>query len=209
MRSSWMTSLFIVSATLMTAWTQNSLAENSASRGQSQSANAVTVAAGNVSPLNFSVFNYAANRLGQKVGDGECATLASEALKSIGAKNFWELGPQGYDADYIWGSLITTITQNHKSTANIASGDIIQFRNVSTYKEMTYPDGSWRSYSSIYNHHTAIVKAVVGSQIYVLHQNVGDQGKGHDARKIVQNGVIDLKDLTSGTMWVYRPLGSK
>lgn len=206
MRSSRITGLFLVSATVVTTWTQSSFAENSLPGRQPHSAHAIKVATGNVSPLSYSVFDYAANKLGQKVGNGECEALVSEALKAVGAKNFWELGPQGYNVDYVWGSRIATITKNNKSTANISSGDIIQFRDVSTYEEMTYPDGSWRSYSLHYNHHTAIVKAVVGSQIYVLHQNVGNQGNGPDARKIVQNGVIDLNDLTSGTMWVYRPV---
>lgn len=207
MRSSLMTGLLLVSATLVTGWTQNSLAENYPSLGRSPSVHPV-IATGNLMSLNFSVYNYAAEKLGLKVGDGECTTLASEALKAVGAKNFWELGPTGNDADYVWGSRVATITPVNKSTANIISGDIIQFKNVSTYKEMTYPDGSWRYYSSNYNRHTAIVKGVFGSKIYVLHQNVGNSGKGPSAKKIVQNGVIDVNEITDGTMWVYRPIRS-
>ena len=183
MRSFLSPGLFLISAALVTAAPPYSLAENSAPEKQTQSVNSLQLAANNAGKLNSVVYSYAASKIGQKVGDGECATLASEALKAAGAKNFWDLGPVGNNADYVWGSRVATITQGNKSTANIATGDIIQFRNVSTYNKTTLPDGSWRSSTSSYNHHTAIVKAVSGSQIYLLQQNVGDSGKGPDAKK--------------------------
>ncbi|MGA9380886.1 MAG: hypothetical protein WBV73_19145, partial [Phormidium sp.] len=181
------------------------VAKNFVPQKQTESQKLLKLATKNIGQLNSIVYNYAASKIGQKVGDGECATLAVEALKSAGAKNFWQLGPTGNDGDYVWGTRVATITPSNKSTANIRAGDIIQFRNVSTYKKTTFPNGSSSWYTSSYNHHTAIVKGVSGSEIYLLHQNVGENGKTPEAKKIVQTGTINLNDITSGTMWVYRP----
>lgn len=205
MRSYWLKALLIFSAAIVTSSTHNVLAANSAFDSQSQGVNLPQSIIANAGSLNSVVYNYAASKIGQKVGDGECATLAVEALKAAGAKNFWQLGPTGNDADYVWGSRVATINQTNKSTANIAAGDIIQFRNVSTFKKITFPNGGWRTETASYNHHTALVERVSGTEIYLLHQNVGDSGKAPDARKIVQRGTIDLNNLTGGTMWVYRP----
>lgn len=206
MRSFSIVGFFLVSAAMITAVSPYSLADNFAPEKRNQSVDSLKLTAKNVKSLNPTVYNYAASKIGQKVGDGECATLAVEALKAAGAKNFWQLGPTGNDADYVWGSRVATITQSNKSTANITAGDIIQFKNVSTYKKITFPNGSWRSYTSSYNHHTAIVKGASGSEIYVLHQNVGENGKTPGAKKIVQMGTFNLNDITGGTMWVYRPI---
>ncbi len=205
MRSVSIVSFFLLSTAMLTAVSPNSVAKNFVPEKQTELQKLLKLATKNVGEINAIVYKYAASKIGQKVGDGECATLAVEALKAAGAKNFWQLGPTGNDADYVWGTRVATITPSTKSAANITAGDIIQFRNVSTYKKTTFPNGSWRSYTSSYNHHTAIVKGVSGSEIYLLHQNVGENGKTPEAKKIVQAGTINLNDITSGSMWVYRP----
>lgn len=177
--------------------------------------------------LNSQVLSFAQKALGKKIGDGECATLADEAVRTAGGKRFYTLGPSGLDADYVWGRKITTLTPSGGSISSIKPGDIIQFRNVtfSMSQKVTKPNGSWQmsSSNSSYGHHTAIVSGVSGNYIYVLQQNVGSKGKSADAKKIVQAGTIwgtsfsttsTAKDKTvtattytfkSGTMWVYRP----
>ena len=164
-----------------------------------------TVANKSSNLLNNQVYNYALSKLGQKVGDGECAYLAYEALKVANAKTLQQLGPTGPNADYVWGKLVVSLSPSSRSTAKIMPGDIIQFRNVSTYKKVTSPDGSWRSWTENFPHHTAIVASVSGNKIKLLQQNVGNNPK---TQKIVQWGLIDLDSLQSGTMWVYRPTPS-
>lgn len=154
------------------------------------------------SSLNKQVYNYALSKLGQKVGDGECAYLAYYALKSSKAKTLENFGPTGPDADYVWGKLIVSLTPANRSTSQIMPGDIIQFRNVSTYQKITNPNGSWQSWTSNYPHHTAIVAGISGSTIKLLHQNVGNNPQ---TKKTVQQGSINLDSLKSGIMWVYRP----
>jgi hypothetical protein len=153
--------------------------------------------------LNQKIYNYALNHLGKQVGDGECATLTYNALKAAQAQNFDELGPTGLDADYVWGKLIATITPQQKNLSSVQIGDIVQFRNVSTYKKITQPDGSWQSWTDSYAHHTAIVAGISGHQILLLQQNVGNDPQ---RQKTVQKGQIDVDSLQAGTLWIYRPL---
>jgi hypothetical protein len=178
--------------------------------------------------LNTQVLNYAKNHLGVRVGDGQCATLAVEAVKAAGGKPFSQLGPTGSNANYVWGRKITTLTPSSGSLSAIKPGDIIQFRDVSFKKvtKVTYPNGAWTQNSSTqtYGHHTAIVEGVNSKFIYLLQQNVGASGKANDpSHTKVQRGTIwgtsfttsstasdGTKTVTTytfvgGTMWVYRP----
>src|SRR3954447_19543798 len=71
---------------------------------------------------------------GQMVGDGECASLANQALRAAGAKG---RGPDlPNEGDYTWGQQVFFIqggeadqTSEGKST-DIVAGDIIQLRDV-------------------------------------------------------------------------------
>jgi len=56
--------------------------------------------------LEAAVTKWAHNHLGKQVGDGQCGELADVALQALGAKPFWQLGPTGPDADYVWGSRV-------------------------------------------------------------------------------------------------------
>jgi hypothetical protein len=177
--------------------------------------------------LNSRVLSFAKAKLGTKVGDGECATLAAEAVKAAGGKRFDQLGPTGTNADYVWGRKVTTLKTSGGSISAVKPGDIIQFRSVSFRQDtkVMYSNGASRtSYkTSSYSHHTAVVESVSGKFINLLQQNVGSAGKSADAKKIVQRGTIwgssfstltVAKDGTKttktykflgGTMWVYRP----
>jgi len=173
------------------------------------------------------VLSYAKAHLGVKVGDGECATLAAEAVKSAGGVPFYKLGPSGTDANYVWGDKITTLTPGGGSVSSVKPGDIIQYRDV-TFKKVVrvdYAGGGWSMQTQTISagHHTSVVSGVRGNFIDVLEQNVGPNGKGAGAKKIVQLDTIwgtsfttkakDSKgNLTTttytfagGTMWDYRP----
>ena len=173
-----------------------------------------------VTTPNAKVLKFATMNLGKMVGDGQCATLAQMAVQAAGGKPFYQLGPTGPGADYVWGKPVTTLTATAGSTAGILPGDIIQFRNLSLTETVktTFANGGWRSQSmtSSYPHHTAIVSSVNGNFITVLEQNVNsvliDQ-KGtlwaHSSATHVVNKDGSKTDTTytvnGGTMWVYRP----
>lgn len=100
-------------------------------------------------PLNRRVLQFALSQLGQKVGNGECWTLAAQALIQAGARpaNLFNFGQQ-------------------IPLAQIVPGDILQFKSVrfdigKSYYLFGAPD------------HTAIVLGVEGSKVSILHQNFG------------------------------------
>src|SRR4051812_10056198 len=96
---------------------------------------------------------------GQMVGDGECASLANQALRAAGAKGRGPDLPK--EGDYTWGQQVFFIqggeadqTSEGKST-DIVAGDIIQLRDVKFKGKK--PGGT---YSMTFSHHTAIVAGV-------------------------------------------------
>jgi hypothetical protein len=132
--------------------------------------------------LNQKVVQFAKARMGKQVGNGECWTLAADALSAAGAHR---PGTAGYGV-YVFGKQI--------SRKALQSGDVIQFENVRF--EHRGPDGakSWNEFP----HHTAIVTGVQGNRITLLHQNV-------NGKRTVQTGVIDMADFQRGTMRYFRP----
>jgi hypothetical protein len=130
--------------------------------------------------LNQRVLAFAAERLGQQVGNGECWTLADEALKSAGARR----------ADvYIFGRALRT-------GERALPGDVIQFTSVRLV-------GRKRNYTMTLGtpNHTAVIREVKGPRSYeVLHQNFGAPGK------TVSKADVDLEDLAEGDVKIYRPV---
>ncbi len=101
--------------------------------------------------LNAGVLKYAQDQLGQKVGNGECWTLAAEALKSAAARE-----ARGYD----FGRPLA-------KGEPVLAGDIIQFTDC----RFEWP-GGWRQMGA--PNHTAIVKGVLGeTEMELLQQNPG------------------------------------
>jgi hypothetical protein len=123
-------------------------------------------------------------KYGMQVGNGECWTLAFEALNYAHAKR------PGQDG------LSTNQFGKKVALSSIKPGDILQFENVN-FKH-TSPNGSWST--SSFPHHTAIVLSVNGKQITVLHQNVG-------GNRTVQQTIINLNDRQpGGTITAYEPV---
>jgi hypothetical protein len=146
--------------------------------------------------LNQQILNFCQSHLHSKVGGGECAHLANEALRVAGA-DFTGTDPN-HNGDYVWGTLITTMSHGKaSSTARCQPGDIIQFQNV------TFANG-WTA-----SQHTAIVAAVdsLGRPTQVFEQNIGVNGKGpgvHDRTDRLDTFAINPNTIMSGTIHIYR-----
>ncbi len=151
-----------------------------------------------VPELNQKVLAFAKDNLGKKVGDGECATLAVQALREAKAKP-WFVSPEG---EYIWGKLVRTVTPKTNLGGEALPGDIVQFRDVTTAGKI-----GGTTIEASYSLHTAIVAAVKddGKVLELLHQNYGEvQAKDEDRRK-VQRSTLRFEDLKKGTIKIYRP----
>lgn len=145
------------------------------------------------------VVEYAQNRIGHKVGTGECWDLAFEALKHAGAKTPWDL-----NQTYVWGTEIARVV-------DVQPGDILQFegvkiewswvtskKNVTTTQTQTYT----------FAHHTAIVEKVdSGTFVTLLHSNVQSKpGSPHNRNVSRMQVNLSPENIRGGTITVYRPM---
>jgi hypothetical protein len=133
--------------------------------------------------LNQKVLDYANSKVGQVVGNGECWTLAHDALDAVGAKR------PGQELEVCEFGTVVDLSA-------VVPDDVLQFEEVNFLH--TNQDGSW--YSMSFPHHTAIVSAVSGTKITVLNQNVSDD-------KTVQTTTFDLADRQQGgTITAFEPV---
>jgi hypothetical protein len=149
--------------------------------------------------LNRKVLEFARKHEGEKVGDGQCITLAIEALRAAGARQ----PPLRGREDFAWGREVPKL-------ADALPGDILQFRDAVFKGTQPLPGGGILHTTSKYEHHTAIVASVKktskGLVITVLHQNTGGAGTTPADRLIVQEGTLRMADLRKGgTVRAYRP----
>jgi len=98
--------------------------------------------------FNAKILQFARDHLGQQVGNGECWTLAEDALIYAGAK------PAN---QYVFGDAIPL--------SSAQPGDILQFESV-----ILIGANYWMILGT--PHHTAIVDQIQGGQIQMLNQNV-------------------------------------
>jgi hypothetical protein len=127
--------------------------------------------------LNQQILDFAIKHIGTEVGNGECWTLADDAMRSANAT---------HPAIYVWGRPLGT-------NDRVFPGDIIQFTTV------RLQNGTWWEILGDPNH-TAIVREVKSTGVYViLHQNYGKPGK------VVSELTINLNTKTAGEFVVYRP----
>jgi hypothetical protein len=138
--------------------------------------------------INDKVIAYLDARLGRRVGGGECAHAATEALRAAGAA-FIRPADAPNPGDYVWGSLVKVITAAGDSAPGVACkpGDVIQYRNA------TFNNGMWAT------HHTSIVAAVdpQGRPTAVYEQNFAGE-------RVVRLHSFDATQLTGGWLRVYR-----
>ncbi len=152
--------------------------------------------------LGDKVLEYCKKQKGKQVGDGECGTLAAEALKEVGAKSRQKDNPNA--GDYVWGDLVLTVefkkdkgkVESTGKLSEVKPGDVVQFRDTTWVTR----SGNVISTSTA-THHTAVVLAVDKNRsvIRTLHQN-------HNGKKVVQEGTLSLNDLKAGWIRVYRPV---
>jgi hypothetical protein len=143
-------------------------------------------------PLNDKVLEFARSKVGQKVGDGQCSTLAAQGLRRAG-------GRVRRGDDGTWGDEL-------KSLLDVKPGDILQFDNALFTHTQFREDGAKITETRSFPHHTAIVARVRkrGTKpiLVILHQNVGDS-------QIVQEWTLNVADKRRGTVKAYRPVPQK
>ena len=147
------------------------------------------------------VLAFCRSNLDRKVGNGECSTLATQALASAKAAGMGKDAPGV--GDYVWGKQMALIEAGRKGVAGLENlallkpGDIVQFRNVRL--EGSSHNGGKGRYWMAGAHHTAVVAEVDEGQaaLKVIHQNWG--------AKVVRQDVMYLGDLVKGWMRIYRP----
>jgi hypothetical protein len=128
--------------------------------------------------LNSRVLAFSESKKNTKVGNGECWTLAAEALKSAKAKS-----ANGY-----------TFGRKLEPGEAIYPGDIMQFTEAK-FAGKTKGGGTWWMTLGSPNH-TAVVRQVLGPTKYeILQQNPGP----------VKAATIDFKDMKSGKWEAWRP----
>lgn len=149
-------------------------------------------------PLNEKVRDDAEERLGQKVGNGQCTSLADQALKAAGASSS---NHRETDQNYVWGQPVKTFKES-------LPGDILQFRDAVLEGKRSLSKLRVLSWHAEYPHHTAIVAEVKeqGRAIVVLHQNVGLVGTPVEKMQVVQKETIRVESLRKGNIWIYRPV---
>ncbi len=157
--------------------------------------------------IGNSMVTYLNGKAGVRVGGGECAHMATEALRINGGEFY--PGDLGADSpasgDYVWGTLVTTITvtsttsgktvtytvNDSAPTAAVLPGDVIQFCGGAKIGTATYAA-----------HHTAVVKTVntaaASRPTAVFQQNFNNV-------RTVQSATIDITKLTAGSLRIYRP----
>src|SRR3954470_20102853 len=86
--------------------------------------------------VNEKVLDYAKKKLGEQVGNGECWTLANDAVLAAGGKSSPSYTDSPAAGDYVWGELVYgAAVKDGKLTEEgakktIAPGDIVQYRDA-------------------------------------------------------------------------------
>ncbi len=154
--------------------------------------------------LNQKIVSFCKKSLGKKVGDGQCADLAYQALTKSGAESPDDFRDNPLPGDYVWGDLIygykikggqALETGERKA---VFPGDVIQMRDVIIEHEESNDEYVTKETIDA-DHHTAVVSSVSadGMTYQVIEQNANDV-------PTVSTGTLHLKDMKSGYILVYR-----
>jgi hypothetical protein len=147
--------------------------------------------------LGEKLVQFCKDNRGKKVGDGECGSLAVEAMKAAGAKPFHEFKENPGERDFVWGKLVFVIEvvdgkrKREPADARARPGDVIQYR-----------DTTFRSTQGVYlfAHHTSVVaEAKSTGELVLYEQNM--RGK-----KEVTQRTMRPSELSGGWIRVYRPV---
>lgn len=153
-----------------------------------------------MSVLGEQVKNWVYSHFLQQVGRGECADLATEALRAVGARTSF---PSDH-GNYVWGTPVRL--------AFAEPGDILQFRNHRMV--IRNADGSGRIEHRGHPRHTAIVLRNPGDgTLEIAEQNIVYPGSRQPNRTVntatiyfVDQQTPDNRRVTvTGGLWAYRP----
>jgi hypothetical protein len=136
--------------------------------------------------LNRKVLKFAEDNQGKQVGNGECWTLAVEALAYAGARPPGAKGVGVYD-----------FGRKLDDGEKILPGDVMQFEKAK-FVHKTATGSSWVALP----HHTGVVAKVEGMKISLLHQN-------YKGKRTVQLTTINVDERTEGTVQFFRPIPKK
>lgn len=135
---------------------------------------------GEVPEMNKKIVEYIEDKIGKKMGRGECWDVAAEGLRHVNAS---------WDGKYKYG------TRVNPEKDCVFPGDMIQFEGV---KLKYQKDGM--EYTEKMAHHTAMVYKVLSKGVYELaHQNTGFSGRKVGISK------LDISTVKSGSMKFFRP----
>ena len=145
--------------------------------------------------LGDDIVAYARSKVGQKVGNGECTSLAVDALRQCHARR-----PDPVLG--IWGDEV-------KSLRDLQPGDILQFEDAIFVKQHVRGDGALLTLTSSYPHHTAIVARVRKRRpkpvLVILHQNARPAGDEDREFKVVREWTLEMATQRGGSVKAYRP----
>ena len=137
-------------------------------------------------------------KLSTRVGGGECAHMATEALRVAGGEFYQpDIGADSpATGDYVWGTLVTvisfsTVWADSNVTSQCQVGDVIQFGAGTKIGTATYT-----------SRHTAVVQTINTTKYRptaVFQQNFGGV-------RTVKSATIDVTKLTAGWIRIYRPI---
>lgn len=150
------------------------------------------------------VAKWCESKIGTQVGNGECWTLAFEALKAIAAEDSRRntepcMTSQGVVHGYIvwkWLPPAAEEPQGGVEAAGVARGDVAQFLSCHFKKK----NGMGQSWAGAPDHTAVITGVEKGGVLRVVESNSGGV-------KNVQVGKYDFSELVSGEIRIFRAVG--
>jgi len=142
--------------------------------------------------------------MGQQVGDGECWTLAAEALKAIAAEEHARgAEPCMTSQSVIHGSVIYSYLPPKPceppggvKAVGVARGDIIQFLSAHFKRK----DGRGESWAGAPDHTAIVTHVERDGLLRVVESNSGGV-------KLVKEGKYDFSELVNGEIRIFRVVG--
>ncbi|KAI9737719.1 MAG: hypothetical protein M1818_005723 [Claussenomyces sp. TS43310] len=143
-------------------------------------------------------------KMGQQVGNGECWTLADEALKAVAAEERAQgLEPCMSSQGLVHGSVLYSYLPPKPSeprggvdAAGVARGDIAQFLTAHFKRK----DGMGESWAGAPDHTAVITHVEKGGVLRVVESNSGGV-------KRVKEGRYDFSELVKGEIRIFRVVG--
>lgn len=163
--------------------------------------------------INQKVVTFLKSKVDVRVGGGECAQAASEALRVSGAGfQATDLGQDHPEkGDYVWGTLVKVVSSDEEKpvdsapAAKVLPGDILQYHDC-RFVFVTVSGNSTRTQTITAQHHTSIVAKVDPTGQYpieVFEQNAPNV-QNVETRQVMLSP-IDLSGLRAGWIRIYRP----